>query len=56
MLFALSKAFMAVGRSIEAGSQLLWTGSSDTTFMVEQWVSCIQKAATAAGWNNTGLY
>jgi hypothetical protein len=49
---AAQAAFMAAGRSIEAGRLPLWTGSSDTTFTAEQWVSRIQKAATAAGWND----
>ena len=49
---AAQAAFMAAGRSIEAGRLPLWTGSADTTFTAEQWVSRIQKAATAAGWTD----
>ncbi len=43
---------MAAGRSIEAGHLPLWTGSTDTTFTAEQWISRTQKAATASGWTD----
>jgi len=48
---AAQAVFMDAGRSFEAGCPPLWMGLWNTTFTAGQWVSRIQRAATAAaGW------